>query len=128
MNRSHIWFEKIRSQNFQNYPPILCPPVCNAPLRGKHAPKYSRLICNALWLTRVTSHRSPTHVHNSDHCSHSPLPCMTGPPVEMHLENGVIPERCTPQPHCRYNGRSRCCPKSSEMRPSGSSKGSLTVS
>ena len=64
----------------------------------------------------------------SNTCSHRPLPCMTGPQVEMHLENGVIPERCTPQLQCRYNGRSRCCPKSSEMRPSGSSKGSLTVS
>ena len=24
-------------------------------------------------------------------CPHRPLPCMTGPPVEIHLEDGVIP-------------------------------------
>ena len=27
---THRWFEQIRSQNFQNYPPILCPPVGDA--------------------------------------------------------------------------------------------------
>ena len=71
-------------------------------------------------------HRFASSTFNT--CLHRPLPRMTGPPVEIHLEDGVIPERCTPQPQCRYTGRSRCYPTSSEMRSSWSSKGAPTVS
>ena len=71
-------------------------------------------------------HRFASSTFNT--CPHHPLPCVTDPPVEIHLEDGVIPERCTPQPQCRYTGRSRYNPTSTEMRPSGSSKGSPTVS
>ena len=71
-------------------------------------------------------HRFASSTFNT--CPHRPLPCMTGPPVEIHLEDGVVPERCTPQPQYRYTDRSRCYPTSSKMRPSGSSKGSPTVS
>ena len=46
---NHRWFEQIRIPNFQDYPPILCPPVCNSPWRDKHATKYVQLIRNAQW-------------------------------------------------------------------------------
>ena len=34
-------------------------------------------------------HRFASSTFNT--CPHRPLPCMTGPPVEIHLEDGVIP-------------------------------------
>ena len=34
-------------------------------------------------------HRFTSSTFNT--CPHRPLPCMTGPPVEIHLEDGVIP-------------------------------------
>ena len=57
--------------NFFNFakPLILCPPVCDAPWRGKHAPKYSRLICNAQCILMPGGHHQLTTPYNSTQLS-----------------------------------------------------------
>ena len=50
-------------------------------------------------------HRFASSTFNT--CPLRPLPCMTGPPVEIHLEDGVLPRAVHTAAQCRYTGRSR---------------------
>ena len=65
-----------------------CPPRTVVPVRPVALPFESTPANNSKmeeWLL----HRFTSSIFNT--CPHRPLPCMTGPPVEMHLEDGVIP-------------------------------------
>ena len=68
-------------------------------------------------------HRFASSTFNS--CPHRPLPCMTGPSVEIHLGDGVIPRAVHTAAPVPIHWQEQVL---SEMRPSGSSKGSPTVS
>ena len=102
-----------------------CPPRTVVPVRPVALP-FECTPANNAKIEEWLLHHFESSTFNTS--PHRPLPCMTGPPVEIYLEDCVIPERCTTQPQCRYTDKSRCYPTSSEMRPSGSSKGSPTVS
>ena len=65
-----------------------CPPHTVVPVRPV-APPFECTSANNANIEEWLLHRFASSTFNT--CPHRPLPCMTGPPVEIHLEDGVIP-------------------------------------
>ena len=65
-----------------------CPPRTVVPVRPV-ALSFECTPANNSKMEEWLLHRFASSTFNT--CPHRPLPCMTGPPVEIHLEDGVIP-------------------------------------
>ena len=65
-----------------------CPPRTVVPVRSVALP-FECTPANNSKMEEWLLHRFASSTFNT--CPHRPLPCMTGPPVEIHLEDGVIP-------------------------------------
>ena len=65
-----------------------CPPRTVVPVRPLVLP-FECTPANNSKMEEWPLHRFASSTFNT--CPHRPLPCMTGPPVEIHLEDGVIP-------------------------------------
>ena len=76
------------AQNTDSIDSCSCPPRTVVPVRPVALPFECTPANNSkmeAWLLQ----RFASSTFNT--CPHRPLPCMTGPPVEIHMEDGVIP-------------------------------------
>ena len=65
-----------------------CPPRTVVPVRPVALP-FEYVPANNAKMEEWMLHRFASSTINT--CPHRPLPCMTGPPVEIRLEDGVVP-------------------------------------
>ena len=65
-----------------------CPPRTVVPVQPVALP-FECIPANNAKMQEWLLHRFASSTFNT--CPHRPLPCMTGPPVEIHLEDGVVP-------------------------------------
>ncbi|XP_035829370.1 uncharacterized protein LOC118478945 [Aplysia californica] len=60
-------------------------------------------------------------------CPHRPLPCMTGPPIEIHIDDSATPRTCNTAAPVQCTGKGVCMRTSYVMRPWTSLRGSPMV-